>query len=150
MAAELFMDGYVSLLRAQSETRKLQKDRYLRSALILLYASLEAELNRQLNVVSHLNPLKIDEKLRQVLTSKQVGLTEQGSLLKEMDFTNTNSFRAVRNGIAHFKGDYRLYGITEKNIDQYFKFTKTVFEIIHSSSTITEWINKAHLSMREQ
>lgn len=147
MPAELFMDGYVAYYKVQKETRKLQKDRYLRSALVLLYAALEAELNRQLKITSYPDKYHIDEKLELLLNKLRMAPTEKNGFLVEMVFKNPDSFRSVRNGITHFKGNYELYGVTEKNIKRYFQFTKAIFEKIHSSKVIAEWIDKAEKSV---
>lgn len=142
MPVELFVDGYISFRNSQRETDKLKKDRYLRSTLILLFAALEAELNRQLHITSYPDKEDIKDKLNKVLTKKGKPLSTISSLESELDKKDVDSFRSVRNGIAHFKGNYTLYGLTEKNIDRYYKFTKTAFELIHSTAAVAEWINK--------
>lgn len=147
MPAELFMDGYVSYYNGRKEKSKLKKDRFLRSSLILLFAALEGELNRQLNITTYPDRHDIKKKLQRVLMSKYINPSDQKILLNEMDVSNQNSFRSVRNGVAHFKGNYSLYGITENNIDRYFDFTKKVFELIHGQKVIKEWLIKAEESL---
>ena len=87
MPCELLMDGYVAYLNSRKETRKLQKDRHLRNSLVLLYAALEAELNRQLNITTYNGIDKIDKNLEKVLDKKRVSNTEKQVLSKEMDYT---------------------------------------------------------------
>lgn len=140
MPAELLKDGHLAYLEAKKESQKIKRDRFLRQALLLLYSALEAEINRQLGISSYRDSRRIDEKLSQVLAVKGASHTTITTMLRETDVTDPTSFRNVRNGIAHFKNDYSLYGITESNIDRYYSFTKDTFEIIHTPSVVAEWL----------
>src|SRR5690349_3712841 len=101
MAFDLLIDGSLAYAAFQTEDNKMKKDRYLRATLLLLFAGVEAEMNRQLNLSGrdNLNP---EQKLQQVIALKNIGPTDSGVLLTEMASGVPSSFRNVRNGLMHF------------------------------------------------